>query len=236
MEAVNPIIDDYNYTSFRLRELRESLRFRRGPEPGDVAPDFDLPTIHGGRFALGDHRGPGPVLLEIASITSPLAISARASLGHLYREFQGHIRFLSVYVLETLPGEEHPPLTSFAQKVQHARDWAALDAIPWTITVDALDGRTHRLYGLADNGIYLISSTRRTVFRTIWGGQEALLRERVRALVDAESTGDTELVLGQEENMLLPFFGGADAFVHAAERGGEKAKADMRGELGGVID
>jgi len=34
-----------------------------------VAPDFELPTVDGGRLHLAEHRGHRPVLIEFGSIT-----------------------------------------------------------------------------------------------------------------------------------------------------------------------
>jgi hypothetical protein len=37
--AQNP----YNYDTFRRHMMQEDMHFRGGPEPGQLAPDFDLP-------------------------------------------------------------------------------------------------------------------------------------------------------------------------------------------------
>lgn len=58
----------YNYDSFRKEMIKEDMDFRGGPQPGDLAPDFDLPTLDGGRFRLSDHRG-RPVLFQFGSYT-----------------------------------------------------------------------------------------------------------------------------------------------------------------------
>lgn len=62
----------YNYDTFRRDMVQEDIRFDGGPRPGELAPDFDLPTIDGsdgGRFRLSAHRGERPVLIEFGSIT-----------------------------------------------------------------------------------------------------------------------------------------------------------------------
>ena len=61
--------ETYNYDSFRRSMVQEDMGFRGGPRPGEPAPDFDLPTVDGGRFRLGAHRGSRPVLIEFGSIT-----------------------------------------------------------------------------------------------------------------------------------------------------------------------
>ena len=61
--------ETYNYESFRKEMVQKDLHFPGGPEPGQRAPDFDLPTVDGGRFRLSDHHGRQPVLIQFGSIT-----------------------------------------------------------------------------------------------------------------------------------------------------------------------
>ena len=62
-------VEPYNYDTFRRHMMQEHMHFRGGPEPGQTAPDFDLPTVDGGRFRLSEYRGKQPVLIEFGSIT-----------------------------------------------------------------------------------------------------------------------------------------------------------------------
>jgi hypothetical protein len=59
----------YNYDTFRRHMMKEDLEFRGGPEPGRLAPDFDLSTVNGGRFRLSDYRNQKPVMIQFGSIT-----------------------------------------------------------------------------------------------------------------------------------------------------------------------
>lgn len=61
--------DAYNYDTFRRHMMKEDMNFRGGPGAGEIAPDFELPTVEGGRFRLSDLRNERPVLLEFGSIT-----------------------------------------------------------------------------------------------------------------------------------------------------------------------
>jgi hypothetical protein len=61
--------EPYNYDTFRRHLVKEDMHFPTGPRPGEPAPDFDLPTVGGGRFRLSAHRGSRPVLIEFGSIT-----------------------------------------------------------------------------------------------------------------------------------------------------------------------
>jgi len=59
----------YNYDTFQRHMIKRDLHFQGGPEPGQLAPDFKLPTTDGGSFRLSDFRNKQPVLIEFGSIT-----------------------------------------------------------------------------------------------------------------------------------------------------------------------
>lgn len=61
--------EPYNYDTFRRHMVKEDMHFAGGPEPGQLAPDFDLPTVDGGRFRLSDYRGKQPLLIQFGSGT-----------------------------------------------------------------------------------------------------------------------------------------------------------------------
>lgn len=205
--------EPYNYDLFRWNRFKQELHFHGGPEPGELARDFELPTIHGGLFRLLDRRGPRPALLEFVSITCPMAQGARPGLVRLYNALGRAVRFLSIYVREAAPTADYPHHTSEEQKMRQAREWAERDAIPWTVAVDHLDGRVHKTYGCFQNGVYLIASCGRVAFRALWAGDEGLLCHKMRELLREESSGDHLVNLGQHENLLVPMIHGAAEFV-----------------------
>ncbi len=61
--------EPYNYDTFRRHMVKDDMHFRGGPESGQLAPDFDLPTVDGGRFRLSEHRAKRPVIIQFGSIT-----------------------------------------------------------------------------------------------------------------------------------------------------------------------
>jgi hypothetical protein len=63
-----PQTEPYNYDTFVRSTAKEDLNFPGGPPPGEMAPDFELPEVHGGRFRLSEQRGK-PVLLTTGSVT-----------------------------------------------------------------------------------------------------------------------------------------------------------------------
>jgi hypothetical protein len=64
-------VEEYNYQEFHtgnfLYDVRATLA-RQGVQPGDPAPEFELPAVDGGSVRLSDLRGK-PVLLHFGSPT-----------------------------------------------------------------------------------------------------------------------------------------------------------------------
>ena len=164
-----------------------------------------------------------------------MTAGARPGLMKLYRDFGDRVSFVSVYVREAHPGEKYPHHTSDGQKMQHARDWAGQDKIPWIVAVDGVDGAVHQGYGPLPNSVYLINRAGKVAFRALWAGQEGLLRGKIDELLRRGASGEESVVLGERENLLIPLIHGAAEFDHAVGRGGEKAKADFHREIGGIM-
>jgi hypothetical protein len=63
--------DDYNFQHFSakyiIRDVRRTLN-KAGVNPGEIAPDFELPIATGGSLRLSELRGK-PVLLRFGSWT-----------------------------------------------------------------------------------------------------------------------------------------------------------------------
>lgn len=227
--------EKYNFENFCLPAWKSRLSFTGGPHSGNPAPDFDLPTIHGGRFRLAEHRGPGPVLLEFSSLTCPLTLAARPALRRLYTEFSDRIRFLSVYIREAHPGELHPQPSNAAEKMQRARDWSVMDHIPWTIAVDTVAGEVHRAYGCSQRSLYLITASRDVAFRSL-SSREDLLREKIARLLESAQETNVAPNFGVEDRIFNVLLDAFPSIAPAVSRGGEKAKTDFRRELGSVMD
>jgi hypothetical protein len=143
-----------------------------------------------------------------------MTAGARPGLEKLYKEFGDRVQFVSVYVREAHPGESYPHHTSEEQKMRHARDWARQDHVLWPVAVDTLDGRVHRAYlPLPKHG---------------------LLQDRLEELLASEVKG-VPLVLGEQENLVIPMINGSAEFDYAVGRGGEKAKEDFRRAMGNTM-
>lgn len=60
---------DYRYPHFKRELLREDASFTDAGRPGSTMPDFDLPTVDGGRMRRADYLNRQPLLLAFGSIT-----------------------------------------------------------------------------------------------------------------------------------------------------------------------
>jgi hypothetical protein len=223
---------DYNYDTYRREMVKRDLHFRGGPEAGQLAPDFDLPTVNGGRFRLRECIHQRPVLLEFACITDPVAAGARPVLKNLYDEFGDRIQFVSVYVREAHPGENYPHHTSYKQKMHHARDWVSQEGILWTVAVDSLEGTTHQAYGCTVNPAYLIGRSGHVAFRALCAGQEGLLRDKLRELLRREASGENPITLGQKRNLVIPYVREAAEIDYVLSRAGKKSLEDFHRAVG----
>lgn len=59
---------EYGYEHFRKELLKEDSSFSHGQRLGEPLPDFDLPTVDGGRLRKRDLAGQ-PFVLIFASFT-----------------------------------------------------------------------------------------------------------------------------------------------------------------------
>jgi hypothetical protein len=227
--------ETYNFDTFRRDIIRRDMHFHGGPRPGEPVPDFTLPMVGGDFFHLSEYRGHKPVLLVFGSITCPMTAGSRAGLMKIFRDFGRRVQFLAIYVREAHPGENYPHHTSNAQKMSHAEDWVRQDRIPWRVAVDTIDGATHRAYDEMPNAVYLIDRTGHVSFRALWAGQETLVRRNLEELLGREGAGEDPVVLGENENRMIPMIHGATEFDHSIGRGGQKAEEDFRREMGGVV-
>jgi hypothetical protein len=196
-----------------------------------MAPDFDLPTTSGGRFRLGARRGKTPVLLTFGSLTCPQTIGAVAALKDVAREFRGRIELVTVYVRELHPGERRPQPRSLLTKMSRAREWIALDGVTWTVAVDRLDGETHRAYGSLPAPAFLVDSTGRITARWPTLGSCRSIAPQVARLLNEEGWGGASIQGEQGCGPAGPILR-AIALDRALGRGGHRARADHRREMG----
>ncbi len=219
----------YRYPRFKRRILFEDLAFRGGPSPGRPMPDFDLPTSDGGRIRKGDFSGRRPLLLTLASITCPMALSAVPDLERLHARFGDQVEFVTLYVREAHPGERYPQPRTMEQKLAHARAYGQRARIPWTVAVDDVEGALHRALDPRPNAAYLMDTDGKVAFRALNSNHERVLRRGIEDAV-AQQPART----GENQSRAVPLIKGLGMMYEALNLAGEEAKRDILRELGPV--
>lgn len=227
-QLIAPPDPAYNYqsTPFGIF-VRDIVRSRStGPQPGELAPDFELTATSGETIRLSDQAGQ-PVILIFGSATCPMTRGSLAGLKALHQENkdddENGTRWLFVYAREAHPGEEFPAPISWDEKRANAAAFVQQEKIPWTVLVDDIDGSVHRAYGMLPNSAWLIDASGRIVFRDDWASAPTLARAQ-EALAEHSDAG-------------VPIAGGRESMVHlapalaygwpAVSRGGGHAVKDM---------
>lgn len=115
------------------------------------------------------------------------------------REFaeQG-VQFIFIYTNEAHPGNNKPHHTSMEQKLQYARDMAAMWDIQRPMLVDDLDGPVHRAYGQLPNMTWIINSAGRVVYKADWTDHRTI-RPVVEQLI-------TERDLRRQRERITPYY------------------------------
>lgn len=216
---------DYRFDRFRREQLLEDRSFRAGHVPGWQMPDFDLPTVTGGRIRKADFMGQRPVLFTFGSLTDPMTASADAVLKRLHRSYGGEVAFVTVYVREKHPGERVPQPSTFDEKMRHARVLRARDGIPWTVAVDDLDGAFHRALGANANAAHLMDPNGNVAFRSLWSNDARVLRKALEAMVCGRPGHPYE-----RERRIVPLALGMARLADVVRAAGPSAVEDLRRE------
>lgn len=96
---------------------------RVGLRPGDLAPDFALPSIDGVRVSLSDFRGHSPVLLNLWTVSCPYCHLELDELKSMYDDYKGRLTILSVSVDPGYPAS-------------YIKQLAVSKGLPFTVLVD----------------------------------------------------------------------------------------------------
>ncbi|MFE7812320.1 TlpA family protein disulfide reductase [Streptomyces sp. NPDC057433] len=189
---------DYRFERFRTRLLIDDMTFGRNAlGPGSPLPEFDLPTLDGGRFA-SRALGRRPVLMVFGSRTCPVTESAAPVLRRLHARFGERVRFVLVNTREAHPGQTIGQPATVAEKHRHAQRLRHHHDIPFEVAVDDIDGTLHRAFTPKPNSAYLIDTGGTIRFRSHWANDEPALR---RAL---EQTASGNTVHGRSRAMAGP--------------------------------
>jgi hypothetical protein len=166
--------------------LKDMYFSKDDPGPGDRVPDFDLPTLGGGRFRSTDLGETGPALLIFGSYSCPMTDSAAPGLTQLHGRFGDRVRFVMVDVREAHPGNAVPQPQTIEQKMAHAQLLRDIQGIEFEVAVDDIDESFHRALGPKPNSAYVLGNDGTILFRAQWANDINALA----AALDAISAGN----------------------------------------------
>ncbi|WP_175408797.1 deiodinase-like protein [Streptomyces sp. TRM64462] len=213
----------YRYPHFHSRLVIDDLRFRGGPGPGHAMPDFDLPTVDGGRISRSDFIGHKPLLLTMGSVTCPMTAAANPALKRLHRQFGNRVGFVTLYVREAHPGDRYPQPDTMQRKTAHARELKERDELPWTVAVDDLDGTLHQQLDAKPNAAYVMDVDGGVAFRLLWSDdREGILRAALRDVL-ARRQPDI-----QHQGHMVPIWRGIAEMDRMLTASGPTARRDVR--------
>ena len=173
----------YRFERLALGIVMKDMYFSNDdPGPGDCVPDFDLPTLDGGRFRSTDLGESGPALLIFGSYTCPVTENSGPGLKELHLCFGDRVRFVMVDVREAHPGKAVPQPQSFEQKTKHAELLRNLHGFEFEVAVDDIDGTLHRALSPKPNSAYILGKDRIILFRAQWANDTKALAAALEAI------------------------------------------------------
>jgi thiol-disulfide isomerase/thioredoxin len=183
----------YRFERLTLPIVLRDLRFnKQDPGPGDRVPEFDLPTVGGGRFRSSDLAETGPALLIFGSSTCPVTDNAAPGLNELYLRFGDRVRFVMVNVREAHPGKAFPQPGTLDAKMGHAERLRDLYGFEFEVAVDDVDGTLHRALSPKPNSAYVLGADGTILFRAQWANDTKALGAALSAIVAGESPRRSE--------------------------------------------
>ena len=213
----------YRFEHLGLGIVMKDMYFTKDdPGPGDQVPDFDLPTLSGGRFRSTDLSKTGPALLIFGSYTCPVTENAAPGLKELYGRFGDRIRFVMVNVREAHPGKSVPQPQTFVEKTAHAEQLRNHHDFEFEVAVDDIDGTLHRTLGPKPNSAYILGRDGTILFRAQWANDTKALA----AALDAIAAGNGPR-RSQSGGVVRPVFRQLRNMAPVFDRAGSGAWRDM---------
>ncbi|MCH8185347.1 MAG: redoxin domain-containing protein [Chloroflexi bacterium] len=178
----------YRYDHLQLPLVLRDLYFSRDdPGPGDRVPDFDLPTLDGGRFRSTDLGETGPALLIFGSYTCFVTDNSASGLKELHARFGDRVRFVMVDVREAHPGQAAPQPKTLDEKMAHAKLLRDLHSFEFEVAADDIDGTLHRAISPKPNSAYILGKDGTILFRAQWANDTKALAAALEAIAAGES-------------------------------------------------
>ena len=178
----------YRFDHLSLSDVMKDMYYRKDdPGPDDRVPDFDLPTLGGGRFRSADLGETGPALLIFGSSTCPVTDNSAPGLNELHARFGDRVRFVMVNVREDHPGKAVPQQKALDEKAAHAEQQRGLHGFKFEVAVGDIDGTFHRALSPKPNSAYVLGKDGTILFRAQWANDTKALAEALEAIVAGES-------------------------------------------------
>jgi thiol-disulfide isomerase/thioredoxin len=213
----------YRFEHLALRLVLGDMYFSKDdPGPGDRVPDFDLPTLGGGRFRSTDLGETAPLLLIFGSYTCPVTDSAAPGLRQLHARFGDRVRFVMVDVREAHPGKAVPQPKTLEEKTAHAEQLRDGHSFKFEVAVDDIDGTFHRAMSPKPNSAYLLGKDGTILFRAQWANDTKALAAALEAASDSEP-----LTRSQSGGLVLPMLRLLRDVAPVLDRAGSGAWGDM---------
>lgn len=213
----------YRLEHMTLSDVLRDMYFNGiDPGPGDRVPEFDLPTLGGGRFRSRDLAERGPALLIFGSSTCPMTDNAAPGLNKLYQRFGKQVRFVIVNVREAHPGNAYPQPKALDAKMMHAKRLHEIYGFEFEVAVDDVDGALHRALSPKPNSAYILGNDGKILFRAHWANDTPALGAALDAVVAGESLYRT-----QSGGVLRPMLRILRHIAPVLDRAGSGAWADM---------
>ena len=213
----------YCYDHLQLRLVLRDLYFSRDdPGPGHRVPDFDLPTLGGGRFRSTDLGETGPALLIFGSYTCFVTDSAAPGLKELQARFGDRVRFVMVDVREAHPGQAVPQPRTLDEKIAHAKLLRDHHGFEFEVAVDDIDGILHRALSPKPNSAYVLDKDGTILFRAHWANDTKALAAALEAIAAGESPSRS-----QSGGLVRPMLRLSRNIAPVLDRAGGGAWGDM---------
>ncbi len=184
----------YRFQRLAFRIVLRDLYFSRdAPGPGDQVPDFDLPTLGGGRFRSRDLGVTGPALLIFGSYTCNVTDRAAPGLRELHARFGDSIRFVLVNVREAHPGKSTPQPKTINEKMKHAEQMRDFHGFNFEVAADDIDGNFHRAMSPKVNSAYVLGKDGVILFRAHWANDTKGIAAALEAVAAGELPSPSQI-------------------------------------------
>jgi len=158
------------WIALRVLSRTPTTTSQSGVEVGDIASDFTVPTLDGGKFALSEQRGKPTIVLFTAYWCTDCIPKAQ-KLGQLYQEYNGQVNIIA---LDIDP-------TSTPELLDRFKQAAGNGAFVWAFDSDS---KVATAYRVTSTGTTIITDREgRIVYRSGFPTSYAVLKGELEKLI-----------------------------------------------------